>query len=234
MNTGLESQCLPTDNLCRPSIQRVFPRSWLVVACIFSIHAVIRFGGLWNALYIPLSMVIIWPLPWLLSPPQSRRKMGLKAPKAWKWFLIGPLAAMGTLALCTATAWALFGDGDANWFTRHALVLHEALARAPVGASPATQFVIVTLPAMIFSPLAEEFLYRGFMLSVFSMRWGCRAALAAQATAFAPVHLAHYGLHPVHPALIAVWLPSMFLAALVFGWIVQETGRCGRPSCPTA
>jgi membrane protease YdiL (CAAX protease family) len=140
------------------------------------------------------------------------------------WFLIGPVLAIGGLVFCAAFAWLVFGEGSANWFTQHALVLNEALAQVPASASPTIRFWIVTLPAMIFSPLAEEFLYRGFMLTAFSMRWGYRKATSIQATAFALVHLAHYGLHPLQPALVSVWLPSMFFAALAFGWIVQKSG----------
>lgn len=225
MNGSLApSPARPTGDLFRPPIERLIPRPDLLVAGIFGLHTVVRFGGLWNPVCIPLSMVLIWPLPWLLSPRLARRRMGFRAPVSWRWFLVGPLAALGTLALCTASAWTVFGAGDANWFTRHALVLREALAQAPVGASPTTRFLTVTLPAMLFSPLAEEFLYRGFVLTAVSTRWGYRAGTLVQATAFALVHLAHYGLNPFQPALLAVWLPSTFAAALVFGRIVQKSG----------
>jgi hypothetical protein len=48
--------------------------------------------------------------------------------------------------------------------------------------------------------------------------------MGVQAAAFAPVHLAHYGLLPFQLLLIAVWLSSMALAALAFGWIIQKSG----------
>lgn len=141
---------------------------------------------------------------------------------AW-WFLTGPAAALCTLAVCAAISWLIFGNGSENWFVQHAIALNEASAQVPA-ASTAARFWIVTLPAILFSPFAEEFLYRGYMLSAFSVKWGTRAAMTFQASAFALVHLAHYGLNPFQPALIAVWLPSMFLTAIVFGWIVQKSG----------
>jgi hypothetical protein len=70
---------LSPDNLFRPALQRLIPTPWLIVVCIFAIHAIIRFGGLRNAQYLPLSMVIIWPLPSLLSHQQLKsHSLGLK------------------------------------------------------------------------------------------------------------------------------------------------------------
>jgi len=222
MEVQFQSKASP-DSLFRPAIDRLIPAPRVVVVCIFVIHAILRFGGMWNAQYIALSMVVIWPLPWLLSARQARRKMGFRAPQSWQWFVIGSVLTIVLLAFCAAMGWLFFGETNSNWFTRHAMALHEALKQVPAGASLITQFWIVTLPAMIFSPLAEEFLYRGFILTAFSMRWGCRTAMAIQASAFALVHLAHYGLNPFQPALISIWLPSMFITALVFGWIVQKS-----------
>jgi hypothetical protein len=83
---------------------------------------------------------------------------------------------------------------------------------------------MVTGPAMLFSPFAEEFLFRGFLQTSVSMRWGSRVALVLQAIAFGLIHLAHYGLSPFQLSLIALWVPSMFAVALVLGWIVQRSG----------
>ena len=210
-------------NLFRPALQRLIS-PWLLVTCIFALHAVIRFGGLSNPLFIPLSMVIIWPLPWLLASRQGWQTMGFGAPTSWKWFLIGSVVALGTLLGCTVVAWTVFGEGQDNWFVQHAQTLQEALAPVPAGVSPVARFWIVTAPAMLFSPLAEEFLYRGFMYSTYSTCWEHRTGMGLQAGAFALVHLAHYGLHPFQPALLTVWLPSMFIVALCMGWIVQKSG----------
>ena len=200
------------------------PAAWILVAGLFVVHALLRFGGLWNPLYIPLSMILIWPLPWLLASPAGRRRMGFRMPKSGRWFVLGPTVALGVLALCAAIAWGFFGSGTANWFVHHARTLQVPLDRLPPGTSVLTQFGVVTLPALLFSPLAEEFLYRGVILTSVSARWGTRVGMGVQAAAFALVHLAHYGLAPVQPLLIAVWVPSMALAALAFGWIVQKSG----------
>lgn len=196
--------------------------AWSIATILFLLHAVLRFGGLSDPRLYPLSMAIIWPLPWLLASRQGRRRMGLRAPVAGRWYWIGPVVAVGLLAACAACAWLVHGAADGNWFVQHALAMREALDRAPAAASTVTLFAIVTLPAMIFSPLGEEFLYRGFLLTAFTDRWGARTALHVQAGAFALAHLAHYGLAPLQPGLLVVWLPSMYFAALAFGWLVRS------------
>ena len=169
-------------------------------------------------------MVLLWPLPWLLLPRVSRRHMRLTSPVSRIWYAKAPAVAVCVVAACAALSWLIFGGGDANWFVQHALATKNYLQPVPVDASFASLFLIVTIPAMLFSPLGEEFLYRGFMLVTFELRWSHRIAMLIQASAFALVHLAHYGLDPFQPALIAVWLPSMFAVALVLGWVARESG----------
>ncbi|MDZ7694240.1 MAG: type II CAAX endopeptidase family protein [Balneolaceae bacterium] len=210
-------------HLFRPALQRLIPNTLFLVSFIFLIHAAIRFSGLLNPLFIPLSMVIIWPLPWLLSPKPSRRQLGFRAPVSAWWFLGGPAVALLMLAFCFTAAWLIIGGTNDNWFVQHALTLHKSLGQTPASTSTLIQFGIVTIPAMLFSPLAEEFLYRGYLLRGLSNRWGLPAGMVTQALAFTLVHLTHYGLVPYQPILITVWLPCMFLAALGFGWITQKS-----------
>jgi membrane protease YdiL (CAAX protease family) len=190
---------------------------------IFILHASIRFGGLSNPLFIPISMMVIWPLPWLISSKDARKMMGFRGAKLW-WFAAGPLVAVVVLFSTAGVTWWIFGDTDSNWFVRHALAMQESLSGVPKNSALSTKFLIVTIPAMVFSPFGEEFLFRGYLLAAFSAKLGTSASLVIQAAAFALVHLAHYGLDPFQPELILVWLPSMFLAGYTFGWITVKSG----------
>lgn len=209
--------------LFRPTLSNLFPKAWILAVLLFDIHAFIRFGGLWSSLLIPLSMVIIWPLPWLLSDRKNRRNLGLRSSASRSWIINGPLIAIGTLVFCFTLAWGIFGTSENNWFVQHAYTLKTSLAPIPEDTSLEAKFWIVTIPAMIFSPVGEEFLYRGYIQKSFSNEWGPKVGQIVQATAFSFVHLAHYGLMPFQPLLILVWIPSMFLTALAFGWIVQKS-----------
>ena len=195
-----------------------------IVAAVFGVHTLIRFGGLWNARMIALSMVVVWPLPWLLCARQGRREIGFRAPVSWWWMLSGPAMGLAVLGIGAATAWVLFGSGPDNWFTHHATELQRIGAGVSPGVSVVALFWVLTVPSMIFSPLGEEFLYRGFILRVGSTLWGDRAGTVGQAAAFAFAHLAHYGLQPVQPAVIGLFLPTNFLVALVLAWMVRRSG----------
>jgi uncharacterized protein len=224
-NQMTQSRTISNDiELFRPVLRRFIPVCWLLIVGIFLIHAFIRFGGIWYTLLIPLSMIVIWPIPWLLSTREARKAIGFKAPVSKRWFFLGPLYAMMALAVCAGMVWLIFGNRTDNWMILHALYLHDVLSQAPANASVLTLFALATLPALILSPFAEEFLFRGYMISGFSKVWGVRAAMCIQALAFALVHLAHYGLNPYQPSLVAVWLPSMFFVSMVLGWIVLKSG----------
>ena len=209
--------------LLRPSLTNAFPKAWILAVLLFDIHAFIRFGGLWNPLLIPLSMMIIWPLPWLLSDKEGRRNIGLKSPTSWNWLLNGSFLAFGALLFCIAVTWGFFGISENNWFVQHALMLKESLSSIPAETSFEAKFWMVTIPAMIFSPIGEEFLFRGYIQKSFSIEWGPKVGQIVQAGAFALVHLAHYGLMPFQPILILIWVASMFLTALLLGWIVKKS-----------
>ena len=209
--------------LFRPGIHRLLPQSWMVVCMIFILHASIRFGGLSNPLFIPVSMMVIWPLPWLISSKDARKMMGFRSATMW-WYVAGPLVALFVLFSTAGVTWWIFLDTDSNWFVRHALAMQESLSGVPENTVLSTKFLIVTIPAMVFSPFGEEFLFRGYLLAAFSAKLGTLASLVIQAAAFALVHLAHYGLDPFQPELILVWLPSMFLAGYMFGWITVKSG----------
>ena len=207
----------------RPTARR-FASPRAIVAAVFGVHAAIRFGGLWNFQFIALSMVVVWPLPWLLCAREGRTEIGFRVPVSWWWMLRGPAVALAVLGIGAATAWALFGSGPDNWFTHHAAELGGIAGGVPPGLSAPALFWALTGPAMIFSPVGEEFLYRGFMLRVGSALWGDRAGTVVQAAAFAIAHLAHYGLLPFQPAVVGLFLPTNFVVALVLAWMVRRSG----------
>lgn len=200
-----------------------------LAAAVFAAHATLRFGGMWQPALVPLSMVILWPLPWLLLDRDGRRGIGIRRPRRRGWIGIAGLAGLAALAGCAAVAWLILGDGGSNWLVRHGQMLQRIRASMPPSLGPATTFWLVTAPALLFSPLGEEILYRGFLQKACGRRWGTGAGLAIQASAFAAVHLAHYGLDPVDPALIAVWVPSMLAVALLLGWLADRYDSLAPP-----
>ena len=105
------------------------------------------------------------------------------------------------------------------WFHRHARMLAEVSAGLPPGLSVTATFWFLTIPAVIFSPTAEEILFRGYLQRALTERYSVSRAVGGQAAVFAVIHLAHYGVWPWQPGLVPVWLLSMFSMGWLLGWI---------------
>jgi uncharacterized protein len=168
-------------------------------------------------------MLLVWPMPWLLSDRHGRRAIGLRWPSL-RWIALGLVVGLSALAACALAAWLLFDGSRSNWFFQHALALGRAAEGLPPDSSLTQAFWFLTAPAMVFSPLGEEILFRGYVQSAFTARFGAAVALAVQAAAFSILHLAHYGLRPLQADLIPLWLTSMFGVALALGWLVRRSG----------
>jgi len=219
-----QSSVIPAEErIFRSGLRRGPIRPWAVASVVLLAHAILRFAGLWRPSLIPLSMMLVWPMPWLLSDRHGRHAIGLRR-TSLRWLVLGPLVGLIALATCALAAWLLFDDSETNWFFQHALALGRAAEGLPEGSSLAQAFWFLTAPAMVFSPLAEEILFRGYVLKAFSVGFGSAVGLAVQAAAFSMLHLAHYGLRPLQAELIPLWLTSMFGVALVLGWLVRRSG----------
>jgi membrane protease YdiL (CAAX protease family) len=93
----------------------------------------------------------------------------------------------------------------------------KELASSPLGVAGTLLFVV---NVVLLGPLAEETLFRGFLLPRLAVQWGETVALAASSLVFALFH-PHYG----------PYMPMVFLYGWVFGWarlgsgsIVASTG----------
>lgn len=73
-------------------------------------------------------------------PLAGASPLGIAVPTAWRWFWLGPLVAVGVLAILVASAWLAFDSDDANWFVRHAEALRELVARVPGRIATAALF----------------------------------------------------------------------------------------------
>ena len=102
-----------TDRRFRPVVHRA-ASPLAVVAAAFGVHALIRFGGLWTFQLIPLSMVVVWLLPWRLCTREGRTAIGFRTPVSWWWMASGPAVGLAVLGIGAAVAWALFGSGPDN------------------------------------------------------------------------------------------------------------------------
>ncbi len=83
-------------------------------------------------------------------------------------------------------------------------------------------FIVMATTGMTFSPIGEEFFFRGIVHESFAKSLGERTASIVDSTAFALTHLSHFGLVFINdqwnfyiaPAII--WVLCMFLISILF------------------
>jgi membrane protease YdiL (CAAX protease family) len=127
----------------------------------------------------------------------------------------GPVQVVGAalvgvgsqLLLLPALYWVLsrFVDGDPG-ATAQAIV-----ERVDGGVD----VLLLVLAVVVMAPLAEEFFYRGMLLSAIGRRFGVGAGVVASSAVFAVAHQ--------EPILF----PGLFLFAAVLAWLTISTGRIG-------
>jgi hypothetical protein len=177
-----------------------------------------------------LVFVVMAITPFILLSKQGRKMIGLIPIKSYAW-LTGSFV-MGAL-FCTLVfliGVGLFGYGHSNWFVYISQSYGAIPASALGGPEKWTYFLIFAAVGMTFSPIGEEFLYRGLIHQCFTKRFGENGASVIDSLAFALVHLAHFGIIfsaggweflPV-PALL--WMALMYMAGRLFYICRKKTG----------
>lgn len=163
---------------------------------------------------------LMWFAPLVFLTKQGRKAMLLKRPnhsiRLLYSFVLGGAACVVIFAFFSL----LFGHSLSNAF---AYIGRLGAIPTDLAASDKWMyFLIAATPSMLFSPIGEEFLYRGVVHGSFVGRFGELRASYLDGLAFALTHLAHFGIiynlggwHflPV-PALL--WVLSMFAVSQVF------------------
>jgi uncharacterized protein len=183
--------------LCAPwSRIRIAP--WLLSLLVLALLTAIRFyavfgGSPWSNLLFLFVFLAMWALPFIVLTAQGRREIGLRkqgnSPSA---LALSALAGACAGFAVYAAGMALFGASPDNWCVsiRDSFHLAEMRAAMPLAAA----FAAVVLPAMIFSPIGEEILFRGLLLQSFARRWNVPVATVVNGLAFGLVHLHVHGL----------------------------------------
>ena len=179
--------------------------------------------------YTSMVFILMWILPFIFLNKAGRNSIGLKKATHVRWifyaFVLGMLACIPLFAL----GYFLYGLEISNWFVY--------ISRSYSGGLPAdltnvrfVYFCIFAITSMIFSPIGEEFMYRGFIHQCFETKLGSKRASEIDSAAFALTHLAHFGIlytasgwvfEPI-PAIL--WVISLFWISRGFFFVKQKTG----------
>lgn len=165
-----------------------------------------------------LAMAVV---PWVRLRREGRRAIGLVRPRRWWWMPVTPIAGAAACFTLVAIATAAWGSTPSNPFAYIAATY--STVPSPLSADDRiVYFVVFAVIGMTFSPIGEELLYRGVAQEGLATRLGQTRAALVEATAFALVHLAHFGIvyldgrWSLLPLPAAFWVVAMFGAALLF------------------
>lgn len=163
--------------------------------------------------------VCMWFVPFVLLTKAGRRGIGMRRPR-YAWRLVPCFLAGGACCLAVFGIFnLLFGGSVENAF---AYIGGNNPGSAISGPDKLVYFWIAVIPSMLFSPIGEEFLYRGVIHGTFAPRFGERIASVFDSLAFALTHIAHFGLIYAAgkwlflPGPAALWVLSMFVVCRVF------------------
>jgi membrane protease YdiL (CAAX protease family) len=170
---------------------------------------------------VSLVFVVMAVLPWLVLTREGRRRVGIVRPARWRWMLPAALTGITCCLATFALVVLLWGESGSNPFV-YIAGTYSAVPGELSAEDRLIYFVIFAVIAMLFSPIGEELLYRGFAHQSIAARLGDRRAAVLDAGAFALVHLAHFGIvyaagaWSFLPLPAAVWVAAMFAVSLVF------------------
>ena len=210
----------------RPLWQKLFPSVLLLFGLIFLGLSVLRYygtvgGGPGHA--IMLGFLLMWFVPWVFLVKVGRKEIGLTLPKGGGWIAIAPLVGLAFAFICYLLGTVLYGSSDEHWFQSIAAKFFEdeRVLQMPLNKL----FLMFTIPAVIFSPIGEEILFRGSIQSAVEKRWGLFMGIGVGAFLFSTVHLFHHGLMRGEDGLKVFWISGflwwllMMITSVGFSWL---------------
>jgi membrane protease YdiL (CAAX protease family) len=158
-----------------------------------------------------------WPLLVILAAVWLAR-VPLREYLAW----LRPRAMPVVLGILAVLAVWAFWRGMTYLAATDPLAFIESYRAAVAHGTPAWWYVLGWWPAIIYAPVVEESLYRGFLWrGVANSRLGATGALWVTSLAFAAVH---YDYYLVDGVLNPIGFVSYVISGLIFGWVRWRSG----------
>lgn len=205
---------------------RFFSYNWkfgLVLILLFGIPRFIlvlqaNVSGGYSTVFI--IFMLMWFTPFIFLTKQGRKGMGMKRPNYYLRLLYSFLLGVLSCAVIFGVFLLIFEKTDENAF-----VYISKAGAMPADIPPSDKliyFIIAAIPSMIFSPIGEEFLYRGIIHGSFVSKFGEIKASVFDSLAFAFTHLAHFGIIYIAgswsflPVPALLWIVGMFFVSQIF------------------
>jgi len=210
--------------------KKLFSQSWILLLALAVIMAIPRFVFMLKGDYNSILFIFIfmWIAPFLMLTKAGRKHMGLTKPKSISWlgggFLLGIAGAIGLYFIGDI----VFGDTIDHWYNSVMKSFNKGSLIQDIRPNYIL-FLLISLPTMIFSPIGEEFFFRGMMQEAFAEKWGTTISTFAEASFFAITHLAHHGLiatsfgYQLLPSAFP-WIILMMTVSILFSAIRNQSG----------
>jgi len=205
---------------------RIFRRAWILNLILFIILTGIRCYGLFGPtdarMLVMLSFFLMWFLPFIFYAKDGRNAIGIQRIQHRRWLLWGVIIAALAALVTYFIGYELYGFGADNWFIslRDSFEIDETLMHLP----RLQLFLIYTIPAILFSPLGEEFFFRGMIHTSVKKQLGVRGATVVNAVAFGGIHLLHHGFHWTSAGLQFAWVSGSlwFMMMVALSWFFTQ------------
>ncbi|CAN5148697.1 hypothetical protein BH23BAC2_BH23BAC2_26040 [soil metagenome] len=224
---------------------KIFNFNWkfglflILAICIPRFVLVLHANETANYGYIGLIMLISAIAPFVFLSKYGRKKIGIKKPTNSRWLIIAIIIGILFSVSLYVLGEILYGNSYENWYyyIGKSLNIPEGIDQQ----SKLGMFGIMALTGMTLSPIGEELFFRGIVHSSFANSVGHRKASLIDSSAFAIVHISHFGLIFINqqwkfllvPTLI--WVLSMFCVSILFYICRKRSGSIlGAINCHSA
>ncbi|MCU0380382.1 MAG: CPBP family intramembrane metalloprotease [Chitinophagaceae bacterium] len=225
--------------------RRFFRYDWkfgmvlLVLVCVPRFLLVLNANATGSYGAIGIIMIVSALAPFLFLSREGRIKSGIVAPRNTQGLLLAFIAGLAASIVLYLVGEYLYGGTSQNWYA----YIGKSY-KIPSDISPGDRqvlFAVMAITGMTFSPVGEEFFFRGIVHSSVAASLGEKKASLADGSAFAITHIAHFGLVFVNdrwrfyvlPTIL--WVISMFLISLLFYFFRKHTCSIwGAVSCHAA
>lgn len=214
------------ENELRPFWNRIFRFDWkfglvlTLAVCVTRFALVMNANATANYKYIGLIMAVSAVIPFIFLGKYGRKQAGIVKPVRFKRLIIAFITGLGASFLLYFLGKLLFGDTYQNWYM-YIGKSYNIPARIDAH-NKAIMFSVMAVTGMIFSPIGEEFFFRGIVHAGFAKSIGEKKASIVDSSAFALTHLSHFGLVFIGGKWIfyaipsVIWVLCMFMTGLLF------------------
>ncbi|NHJ47741.1 MAG: CPBP family intramembrane metalloprotease [Asgard group archaeon] len=190
------SEFTEIDSILRPKVQKIFKKSWILCIILYVLFLVIRGVGCLGPesirILILVGFVLMWPLPFIFYSRDGWKALGIKKIEKPLWLIWGLLLGIGAAFLVYLIGWGIFGNTNEHWYS---ILLDQVISEEDrAGMQKAILFLIATGPAIVFSPVGEEFLFRGMIHEAFNGSTHKWRGGVINSLAFGLIHVFHYGV----------------------------------------